>query len=85
MTLRRTLFGLAALAAVVLVGLPVVRLVRPDAPAVLPELPARTEAAPTTAEPVRLGSDEPLPEPVDVPDWEALNAQTTTVAGRARE
>jgi serine protease Do len=84
-TFRRTLFGLAVLAAVVLVGLPVARLLRPDAEAVRPALPAQPEAAVAAVEPIRLGSDEPLAEPIDVPDWEALNSQTTTVAGRARE
>lgn len=85
MTLRRLLFGLAAIAAVGLVGYPVVRSVRPDVPAVLPDLPAQSEAAPAAVTPVELGADAPDEEPIAVPDWEALNEQTTTVAGRVRE
>ena len=85
MALRRLLFILAALGAVGLVGYPILR---PDAPRVLPELPslpAQPEAAPASVEPVELGADEADIEPVPVPDWEAINAQTTTVAGRVLE
>ena len=85
MTLRRLLFGLAAAAAVVLVGYPVVRTLTPDPPDVAAALPAQPEAAPAALEPIRLGADAPEIEPTDVPDWAAINQQTTTVAARVRD
>ena len=85
MTLRRLLFGLAAAGALALVAIPVGVRLWPDAPAETPALPTQPEAASTSVGPVELGSDAPDVKPIDVPDWAALNAQTTTVAGRVRE
>ncbi len=86
MLLRRVLLALAAFGAIGLVAYPIVR---PDAPSVLPNLPllpSQPEASPAVVEPVELGaSDSDAPEPLPVPDWEALNSQTTTVAARVRE
>ncbi|HEX8299497.1 MAG TPA: trypsin-like peptidase domain-containing protein, partial [Rubricoccaceae bacterium] len=85
MALRRLLFTLAALGTVGLIGYPILR---PDAPRVLPELPslpAQPEASPAAVEPIELGAGDDTVEPIAVPDWEAINSQTTTVAERVRE
>ena len=82
MTLRRFLFGLAALATGALVALPVVRYVLP-APEVSGPSGSREGAAvtaqPVAAEPVELGGGEVV-DPGAAPDWAAFNRQTTAVA-----
>ena len=82
MTLRRLLFGLAALAAGALVALPVVRYVvprpaEPGVPGAWPGTPVT--AQPVAAEPVELGGGD-LAEPEEAPDWAAFNRQTASVA-----
>ncbi len=83
---RRVLLALAAAGVIGLVAYPIVR---PDAPSVLPNLPllpSQPEASPAVVEPVELGApDGDAADPLPVPDWEALNSQTTTVAARVRE
>ncbi len=83
MVLRRLLFSLAAVGALGLVGYPVLRAMRPAAER--PALPAQPEAAPAAVAPVELGAGgDDAAEPLPVPDWEAINSQTTTVAARVR-
>ncbi|GAB5535818.1 MAG: trypsin-like peptidase domain-containing protein [Rubricoccaceae bacterium] len=81
MTPRRILFGLAALAVGVLVGLPIARAVWPAPPA--PTLDTvRPPATPTSVQPVELGAPPSEVEVVDAPDWVAFNGQVTGVASR---
>ena len=83
MTLRRLLLGLAALAVGVLVGLPIVRLVQPDAGVRPGAAPSAREPAPTAvveAAP-RLGADGPPPAATtQVPDLVDISRQTVAVA-----
>ena len=77
MSLRRLLFGLAALAVVVLLGLPVVRGLRPD--------PVDTGGAPTASpaavETIQIGAPGPPPAAeTDVPDLADISRQTVAVA-----
>ncbi len=78
-TLRRFLFALAALAVVVLLGLPVARLLQPD---VAPRPTVVTRAtSPASVEAVQIGADGPPPtEAIDVPDLADVSRQTVAVA-----
>ena len=78
-TLRRFLFALAALAVVVLLGLPVARLLQPEAS------PRPAAVTPTTApagvETVQIGAEGPPPTAeADVPDLADVSRQTVAVA-----
>ncbi|MFN3597411.1 MAG: trypsin-like peptidase domain-containing protein [Rubricoccaceae bacterium] len=82
MTLRRFLFGLAALSVGVLLGLPVAAWLRPDAP------PRSTEtitpaSVPLDAADVEIGgTDAPIEPVADVPDLISLNRLLREVAAR---
>ena len=80
MTLRRFLFGLAALAVGVLIGLPMVRLLQPDAPArPSPDTPV-AETSPTVVETVQIGAEGPPPaDPITVPTVADVSRQTAEV------
>ena len=82
MTFRRLLLGLAALAVGVLVGLPIIRLVQPDAGPAPGGAGAAREAAPTAVvETVELGADGPPPAATsEVPDLVDISRQTVVVA-----
>ncbi|MEM1116338.1 MAG: trypsin-like peptidase domain-containing protein [Bacteroidota bacterium] len=80
MTLRRILFGLAALAAGVLVGLPIVRAVQPE-PAPEAEAVASTPTARAIVETVQIGAEGPPPAPPSAtPDVATVSRQTVAVA-----
>lgn len=81
MTPRRILFGLAALATGVLVGLPIARTMLPPAPQPSLEV-ARPPATPTSVQPIELGAPEEDVEVVEAPDWVAFNGQVSNVAQR---
>ncbi|MEM0963545.1 MAG: trypsin-like peptidase domain-containing protein, partial [Bacteroidota bacterium] len=82
MTLRRFLFGLAALAVGVLIGFPTV-IVRQGPDEVVPpgqEVPA-PEATPAVVETVQIGADGPPPAAAaEIPDLVDVNRQTQAVA-----
>ncbi|MDT0632976.1 trypsin-like peptidase domain-containing protein [Rubrivirga litoralis] len=82
MTFRRLLLGLAALAVGVLVGLPLIRLVQPDAGPTAGGADAAREAAPrAVVETVQIGADGPPPAAAtQVPDLVDISQQTTAVA-----
>jgi serine protease Do len=82
-TLRRILFGLAAVAVGVLIGLPMTQLIQTQrAPSEGQSTPV--EATPTAVSPVRLGSDRPPADVGEAPDWVAFNQQTVQVADRVK-
>ena len=82
MTPRRILFGLAALAAGVLVGLPIARLAMPSPSAAPVDAPVRLPSAPTSVQPIVLGASETDEPEVEAPDWIAFNGQVTEVVRR---
>ena len=80
MTLRRLLFGLAALAVAVLLGLPVVRLLQPSAAPPTAAAGAPT-AVPANVETVQIGAEGPPPAAeTEVPDLVDISRQTVAVA-----
>ena len=80
MTFRRLLFGLAALAAGVLVGLPLARLIQPS-PSAAPASAPAVGSAPRAVEAVEIGAPGPPPtDPVSVPDIADVSRQTVAVA-----
>ena len=79
MTLRRILFGLAALSVAVLLGLPVARLVQPTGGAA-PSAGVPT-AVPANVETVQIGAEGPPPAAAtEVPDLVDISRQTVAVA-----
>ena len=81
MTLRRILFGLAALAVGVLIGLPAVRLLQAPAPAAEPGAPPAATSSPAVVETVQIGADGPPPAAQsEVPDLIDISRQTVAVA-----
>jgi serine protease Do len=83
-TLRRLLFALAAVAAVFLIGLPVVLAVLPPGESVDAPSPVAPDAAPAPIETVQIGAEGPPPAPaVEIPDLVEINRQTATVVRAA--
>ena len=77
---RRLLFGLAALAVVVLLGLPVLRSLQ-SGPGPERSVQTRTTAAPANVETVQIGADGPPPAAAsDVPDLVDISRQSVEVA-----
>lgn len=81
LTLRRFLFVLAALAVLVIVGLPVARLVQPGPErAVQTTGPTGPSSTPAVVETVQLGAEGPPPTPIsEVPDAVEVSQQTVSV------
>ncbi|WP_412067878.1 trypsin-like peptidase domain-containing protein [Rubrivirga sp. IMCC43871] len=80
MSLRRLLFGLAALAVGVLIGLPVVRLLQPDVQPG-PGTVREATATPAAVETVQIGADRPpVTAASEIPDLVDISQQTVLVA-----
>lgn len=79
-TLRRLLFGLAAMAVGVLIGLPMVQALQPDPPAASASSVPQAATAPTVVETVQIGAEGPPPAaPIDAPDIADVSRQTGEV------
>ncbi|WP_412063435.1 trypsin-like peptidase domain-containing protein [Rubrivirga sp. IMCC45206] len=81
MSLRPLLFGLAALAVGVLIGLPVVRLLQPDVQQAGSGPSREVTAAPASVETVQIGADRPpVAAASEIPDLVDISQQTVLVA-----